>query len=211
MWVHDVGGIQPAAEAYLQDHGLASRSPECLEGQYCRRLEEGSVLPFRRNHNIASTVLEEAGAGGLSADPDALGELGQVRRGVEPRDLTAVPQDGIDKRGRGALPIRPPHVNELGCQVRVSERTEHRSRAIQPPADSMGGTPIQKTGKGRQGRVRDERSVSERATVLRSCDARAARPYHAFRPEARSDPPFRGRAGTPTAETHPADPGGWSP
>jgi hypothetical protein len=75
------------------------------------------------------------------ADPDALVEAHQVRRGVEPYRALRVrrPQRRVAQRADRALPVGAAHVQAAEAPVRVAHPGQQLLGALQPPADPPGG------------------------------------------------------------------------
>src|SRR5690606_38408111 len=89
----DVRGVEPAAQADLDDGYLDARAREGEKGRERRRLEEGEL--GRAVEDLFEKGDEELVVDGGLGDADALGEAAEVRRGVEAHALAL----GVEHRG----------------------------------------------------------------------------------------------------------------
>ena len=90
---NDVGGVEPAAEAHLDDRNLGSGAPEQLEGDGGGGLEEGRQdaqylaghQAVREVEHVVRDGVEGGGVHGGVADDEPFGDVGQVGRRVAGR------------------------------------------------------------------------------------------------------------------------------
>ncbi len=118
----DIGGIEAAAEAHLQDHRIGRVLGESLKGGRCRDLEEGDGVAGvgalgAREHidelGLADGACLAVGTGEL----DALAEAHQMRRGVDVHALSRRLQHGLQISDGGALAVGAGDVDD-GRQTR---------------------------------------------------------------------------------------------
>ena len=139
----DIGGIEAAAEAHLQDHRVGRVLGEGLEGGGRRDLEEGDgvagVGALRAREHVDQLGLADGaclavGAGQL----DALVEAHQMRRGVDVHALARRLQHGLEVGDGRALAVGAGDVDD-GRQAgfRVAELGQQPLDAAERQVDQL--------------------------------------------------------------------------
>ena len=112
---HDVGGVEPAAEADLEHRDVDAGAAEQLEGDRGRDFEERRLrLAARRRRSRPSIARAHVGdrrdqrvarSTGRPSIDEPLGEIDQVRRGVARRAVAGGAQRRVDHRRDRALAV----------------------------------------------------------------------------------------------------------
>ena len=121
--VDDVGGVQAAAKAHLQHHDIALCRLEEAEGDGRHQLKLGGGVRHgvRRLLHPLGGVRQVLVADLFPVYLETLVVAQKVGRGVEPRPVARLLQDGGQHGGGGALAVGPGDVDELQGLLRVPQ------------------------------------------------------------------------------------------
>ena len=122
----DVRGIQPAAEAGLDDRGIHAGVREPLEREAGSDLEEGQALfdeiGLPGGQEVENVVLGDELEGVAGDDPGALPEVHQMRGRVQARPEADAGEGRRQEARDGALAVGPGHVDALERPLGMPER-----------------------------------------------------------------------------------------
>ena len=128
-----MGGIEAAPHAHLENGDIHGAPRKMQKGERRGEFEVGHPFPIRPAH-LPDAPFQVLRGNRDPVDPDALPEIDQVGRRVEPDAVSRRLEDGGQGRRDGALAVRPPHedaaVTVLGAP-----------QAIQQPPDGTQSRP----------------------------------------------------------------------
>ena len=142
---HDVGRVEPAAEADLEDGDLDAGAAEELEGDRGRHFEEGrlrrSSPPSARRPSIdAAHVVDgrdQRVAGDRTAvDDEALREIDEMRRRVARRAVPGGAQRGVDHRRHRALAVGAGDVDRAERALGMAEPRDDGGDVVEAELDA---------------------------------------------------------------------------
>jgi len=126
-----VRGVQPPAEPDL-DHGPAHRVPrEDIERERSGDLEERARTGARQRFDRVQAFVQLGLGEPAAVHADALAEVDQVRRRVEPGALPGGAQHALDQGAHTALAVRARHVHRVEAPLRVPEPGQQLARALE--------------------------------------------------------------------------------
>ena len=141
---HDVGRIEPAAQADLDDGGRRRRARKRQKSGGGGHLEEAGADPVRHRQHLAEQRRQRSIVDQPPSHPDTLVEADEVRRGIDmdvaPRRLDRGAQKGAGRPfavGAGDVKHRRQR------QVRIAETGQQRLDPFQPQYVEAGRQPGQ--------------------------------------------------------------------
>ena len=139
LGLHDVGGVQPAAEADLDDREVGAPPLELQERHRGHELEKRRVLVRAVRGNPCRHGLELGGVGRdfrLGEQPPVdlhpFAELHQVRRSVEPGVPTGGVEDRVEHGRDRPLAVRARDMQHRITSLRVPQRFRQPPHAVDP-------------------------------------------------------------------------------
>ena len=140
-----VGGVESAPESGLQDDHLATGALKEIEGHRGDEFEEGRLIPLSPTRGCFSHSLDgtlDVGRGGIHpVDPDPLGQIDQMGRGVETDAQPHRPKNRLGEGGDGPLAVGARDVEASEIGLRVAKRGQKTLHPLQSGnnAASLGG------------------------------------------------------------------------
>ena len=126
----DVGGVEPAAEADLDDAGVGRRARESEEGGRGGRLEEADLDPVRGVERLREQVGERFVLDQLAGEPDALVEADEMRAGIDVgREAGRLDRGAQEGAGRALAVGAGDMEDRRQPTLRIAEPVEQRARS----------------------------------------------------------------------------------
>jgi len=126
LGTNDMGGIESSPHAHLEDGDVHGAPREMHKGKRRGEFEVGHPFPDRPAHPPDQPLQLPPGNRG-AVDPDALPEIDQVGRRVEPDAVSRRLQDGGQACRDGALAVGAPHEDAAVTALGISQARQ------QPP------------------------------------------------------------------------------
>ena len=140
---HDVGRVEPPAEADLEHGDVDRRAAEQFERRGGGHLEERRLnlkralgsQPFDRVADLRDDRRQLAAVDGPAVNRKPFGEVDQVRGGVAGGAMTGGPQRRVDHGDDGTLPVRAGDVNRPEGPLGMAEPRHECRDIFQPELD----------------------------------------------------------------------------
>jgi hypothetical protein len=146
-----VGGVQPSAEADLEDcrlnvdvlKGAKRGSGHDLEERRVRGEHAAREATLARIANPVEHAMQLGGGDVVARDPDPLVRTHEMRRRVEPRAVTRGQKHRVHHRGNRALAVRSADEHRPKAALGVIQQLKKRADAFQSEFDTMGLQAVQ--------------------------------------------------------------------
>lgn len=164
--IDHVDGIEPAAQPDLEDHQVQPRPRQPMQDDEGGELEPGQRQILAGSLDRGEVWQQIALGDRHAVDAAALGEMHQVRAGVEPHAPARLARDGLEHRAARALAVGAGDDDHRRLEAQPQPIPQRQQPVQRPPLDRVMLllAVLQPVGKRcRQGHGRDEGRVHRRA------------------------------------------------